>query len=112
VVEAGRGLRLRVAFPARDGEEVALLLDPDAIVVARRRFPSSARNVLRGVVERVRRRRGDLEVTLVVRCPGGRLRVTLTEEPVRQLRLRPGTRVWLYVKATALRRVGGPRRPR
>ena len=105
-VRVGRSLRLRVAFAAEDGEPVSLLLDPESVVVARRRFPSSARNVLRGAVESLRREPDALGLTLVVRCPGARLRVAMTEEPVRQLGLRPGVTVWLYVKATALRRVG------
>lgn len=105
-VRMGRSLRLRVAFPAQDGEAVSVLLDPESVVVARRRFPSSARNVLRATVERVRRDPDALGLTLVVRCSGARLRVAITEEPVRQLGLRPGAVVWLYVKATALRRVG------
>ena len=105
-VRVGRSLRLRVAFAAPDGERVAVLLDPEAVLVARHRFPSSARNILRGTVEAVHRDRNSLARTLVVRCSGERVRVAVTEEPVRQLGLRPGTAVWLYVKATALRRVG------
>jgi molybdate transport system regulatory protein len=109
-VRVGRSLALRVAFPAEDGEAVSVLLDPEAVVVARRRFPSSARNVLAGTVEALRRTPGSLGVTLVARCSGVRIRVLVTEEPVRQLGLRPGGRVLLYVKATALRRVETPRR--
>jgi molybdate transport repressor ModE-like protein/molybdopterin-binding protein len=104
-VVVGRTLHLRVAFPAEDGERVALLLDPEAVLIARHRFASSARNVLAGTVEAVRRA-GPLDRTLVVRTGAVRLRVAVTAEPVRQLRLRPGARVVLYVKATALRRVG------
>ena len=107
-VRLGRGLRLRVAFAAEDGAPVALLLDPESVVLARRRFPSSARNVLAGVVTGIRAGRGSLDLLLTVRCAGVTIRVAVTEEPVRQLRLRPGVRVWLYVKATALRRVGEP----
>ena len=110
-VRVGRSLRLRVAFPAEDGAAVSFLLDPEAVVVARRRFPSSARNVLHGLVEGVGRARDGLDLTLLVRCSGCRLRVALTAEPVRQLGLRPGVPVWLYVKATALRRVGTPSAP-
>ena len=105
-VRVGRSLRLRVAFAAEDGEAVSVLLDPEAVVVARRRFPSSARNVVRARVEEVRPEGGDLGVTLLVRCPGARLRIAMTPEPVRQLDLHPGATVYLYVKATALRRVG------
>jgi len=104
-VVVSRKLRLRVAFEADEGESVSVLLDPEAILVARRRFPTSARNVLPGIVEAVRSD-GSQEVTLVVRSGSARLRVALTAEPVRQLRLKPGVRVVLYVKATALRRVG------
>jgi molybdate transport system regulatory protein len=103
------GLRLRVAFPARDGEAVSVLLDPESVVVARHRFASSARNVLRATVERVRRDPRALGLTLEVRCFSSPIRVAITPEPVRQLGLRPGATVYLYVKATALRRVdGGP----
>ncbi|HYB78381.1 MAG TPA: TOBE domain-containing protein [Thermoplasmata archaeon] len=105
-VHVGGGLRLRVAFPARDGEAVSVLLDPESVVVARHRFASSARNVLRATVEHVRRESGALGLTLGVRCHGTSLRVAITEEPVRQLELRRGATVYLYVKATALRRVG------
>ncbi len=104
-VAVAPGLRLRVAFSAADGEPLRLVLDPEAIVVARRRFPSSARNVIAGTVERVERDPSGLGLTLRVRVAGSTLRVALTEEPVRQLGLRPGVRVLLYVKATALRRV-------
>jgi molybdate transport system regulatory protein len=109
-VRVGRSLRLRVAFAAEDGEAVSLLLDPEAVVVARRRFASSARNVLKGTVEAVRPQRDDLGLTLVVRTAGSHLRIAMTEEPVRQLGLRVGAPVWLYVKATALRRVSEPGR--
>jgi molybdate transport repressor ModE-like protein/molybdopterin-binding protein len=105
-VALGNGIRLRVAFPAEEGEPVSVLLDPESILVARGKFASSARNVLRGTVQQVRSGRDRLGWTLVVRTGPVRLRVAVTEEPVRQLGLAPGARVWLYVKATALRRVG------
>ncbi|MFZ1023931.1 MAG: hypothetical protein WAN87_07335, partial [Thermoplasmata archaeon] len=57
--------------------------------------------------------RGDADPlgrTLLVRVGAARLRVAVTEEPIRQLHLRRGARVWLFVKATALRRVGRSRR--
>lgn len=105
-VTVGKGVRLRVAFTAEEGEPVSVLLDPESILVARGKFPSSARNVLPGTVEEVRPGRDSLGWTLVVRSGPARLRVAVTEEPVRQLGLAPGARVWLYVKATAVRRVG------
>ncbi len=110
-VAIARGPVLRVAFPAADGERLGLVLDPEAIVVARRRFPSSARNVIPGTVRRVERPRRGLDAVLHVRVRGATLRASLTEESVRQLGLRTGSRVALYVKATALRRVVGPTAP-
>jgi molybdopterin-binding protein/molybdate transport repressor ModE-like protein len=104
-VRLGDGVELRVTFPARDQERVALLLDPEAILVARERFPTSARNVLPATVESVSNGPGRLDRTLTVRVGPMALRASVTAETVRQLRLRAGARVWLYVKATALRRV-------
>ena len=110
-VVLGKNLRLRVAFPAEEGEPVSVVLDPESILVARKRFASSARNVLPATIEGFRAGSSRLGRTLLVRAGPVRLRVAITEEPVRQLGLVPGTRVWLYVKATALRRVGrGPAR--
>ncbi len=106
-VDAGSGIRLRVAFAADEGEPVAVLLDPEAIVVARARFPSSARNVIEGRVTEIDRPTGGLDVTLRVRAGATPIRVAMTEEPIRQLGLRRGSRVFLYVKATSLRRVSG-----
>lgn len=108
-VEVGPGLSLRVAFAALDGEPVRVVLDPETIVVARRRFASSARNVLAGTVERIRPGPGPLERELDVRAGPVRLSAALTAEPIRSLGLARGRRVYLYVKATALRRVGAPR---
>ncbi len=98
-------LRLRVAFGAEEGEAVSVLLDPESILVARRRFASSARNVLAGRVEAVQVDPDSLGATLSVRVGATHVRVAVTQEPIRLLHLRRGSRVWLYVKATALRRV-------
>jgi molybdate transport system regulatory protein len=104
-VEVPGGVRLRVAFPGEEGERVGVALDPESIVVARRRFASSARNVLPASVRGVERRAGALDLLLRVRIGSVQLRVAVTEETVVQLGLRRGARVLLYVKATALRRV-------
>ena len=104
-IDLGGDARLRVAFLADEGEPVAVLLDPESILVARGRFPSSARNVVPGTVASVRRRRAPAGSALVVRTGSTPLRVAVTEDALRQLRLSKGVRVWLYVKATALRRV-------
>jgi molybdate transport system regulatory protein len=104
-VETAAGLRLRVVFAAEDGERVGVALDPEAIILARRRFPSSARNVLPGVVDGIGRVAGGLDRQLRVRVGSAVLRVAVTEETVAQLGLRRGARVVLYVKATSLRRV-------
>ena len=95
-----------MAFHAEEGERVTVLVDPESILVARGKFPSSARNVFRGTVEDLRRSADPIELTVVIRAGSALFRVTVTEESVRQLRLVRGAPVWLYVKATALRRVG------
>ena len=108
-VELGPSLALRVAFRAADGEQVGVALDPESIVVARARFPSSARNVLPAVVEAVTAGGGPFGRLLFVRAGGQRLRVSVTAEPIRTLGLAPGRRVFLYVKATAIRRIAAAR---
>ena len=104
-VRVGPSLRLHVAFRAEDGASIAVLVDPEAIVVARRRFPSSARNVLAGSVEATRPGGGRLGRTLLVRTGPVRWRIAITDAALRQLGLGNGTRVWLYLKATAVRPV-------
>jgi molybdopterin-binding protein len=107
-VVVGKTLRLRVAFPAEEGERVSVLIDPESILVARKKFASSARNVLPAMIEEVRPGAGAQGWTLVAQAGPARLRIAVTEEPVHQLALAPGAPVWLYVKATAVRRVGRP----
>ena len=97
------GARLRVAFPASDGERVGLLLDPDAILLARGQFRSSARNVLAATVTRVRPGRGPSGQLVELRTGRTVLRATVTSETLRELGLRRGQRTYVYVKATALR---------
>ncbi len=108
VVDLGSLLRLRVNFLAKDGERVAVLLDPEAILVARHRFPSSARNVVGATIDAIEPGPGPLGRTLRVRAGPLRLRASVTAETVRDLGLKPGGRVVLYMKATALRRIARP----
>ncbi len=61
-----------------------------------------------GTVESIRPA-GRLGRTLVVRVGPVRVRAAVTPEPIRQLGLAPGTSVYVYVKATALRRAPGGR---
>jgi molybdate transport system regulatory protein len=111
-VDLGRGIRLKVAFSAEDGERVTVHQDPESVLVARGRFPSSARNVVRATVDAVRSLRRPGGSMVVVRVGGHRWRVAVTAEAIRALPLKKGVRVWLYVKATALRRGGrATRRP-
>lgn len=104
-LDVGGGLRLRVAFAGAEGERVRAAIDPEAVLVARERFASSARNVLAATVERVRRGSASAADRLVVRAGNLQLRVAVTDDAVDQLRLARGVRVWLYVKATAVRRL-------
>jgi molybdopterin-binding protein/molybdate transport repressor ModE-like protein len=95
---------LAVAFRAPEGRRVDVGVDPEAFVVGRRKVDLSARNVLEGTVEGVRRR-SDGTATLRVLWAGHPVRVALTEGSVERLRLAGGVRVFLYLKAVAVRRV-------
>jgi len=110
-VEIGPELTLAVAFPARPGEEVEIAIDPESVIVATERFPTSARNVLPGRVARLRRSgpgtapgRWQLEVD----AGGPTIPAAVTPSAVRSLGLRVGRRVYLYVKATSVTRLDGP----
>lgn len=103
---ASQGIQWHVAFPAREGEWVRFAVDPEAAIVSLHRFSSSARNRLRGVVQSIVRSSSGV-VALRVLVGEAVLHVTVTAEAARDLRLRAGLAVYLYIKATALHRVGG-----
>jgi molybdate transport system regulatory protein len=108
-VVAPDGFSAAVAFAAEDGQKVTVTIDPESIVVALGAMRSSARNAWEGVVERVRRPRADGPTgrrELTVRLGAHRLSVALTARSVASLGLRPGRRVTLLAKATAVRPVG------
>jgi molybdopterin-binding protein/molybdate transport repressor ModE-like protein len=96
---------LAVAFRAPDGARVDVGIDPEAFVVGRHKVALSARNVLEGTVATVRRK-GDGTATLRVLWARRPVRVALTGGSVERLRLAPGVRVYLYLKAVAVRRLG------
>lgn len=109
-VDVGRGFAWNVDFLAREGERVTVTLDPEAVLVARAVFATSARNVLRGAVVRVRSAgagTGGERRLLLVRSGRVRVLAAVTDGSVRRLALAPGRRVVLFVKATALHRGGG-----
>lgn len=104
-VALSRGLALFVTFSAREGERVRVAVEPEALVVARSRFPSSARNVLPGTIESVGRVDA-LRALLRVRVGESlSLYAAITPRSEASLRLRPGSRVYLYLKATAVTRL-------
>ena len=104
-VDLGPGLALFVTFTAREGESVRVAVEPEAIVVARSRFPSSARNVVPGTIEAVRSVDA-LQAVLRVRVGEATwLDAAVTPRSETSLRLRPGARVYLYLKATAVARI-------
>jgi molybdopterin-binding protein len=98
----GRGWRLWVSFEAEEGEAVAVTLEPESVLLARRRLPTSARNVIPARIDSVGPPDGST-VEIVARTGGTRIRSRITPQALADLRLRPGVPVFLYVKATALR---------
>jgi molybdate transport system regulatory protein len=108
-VDLAGGPTLAVTFQAEEGRSVTVAVEPEAVVLARGNFPTSARNALPGVVRRIRHRVGasSLDVALVEVSVGRRtVGALVTDRAVRALNLVPGRRVVAYVKATAIRRVG------
>jgi molybdate transport repressor ModE-like protein/molybdopterin-binding protein len=107
-VDVGAPQSLRVTFEGTEEEPVGIVLEPEAIVLARSEFVSSARNVLRGEVLNLGALsgQGPRRATYVrVRWGPWRLKVAITPESIRTLELRRGSPVWLYIKATAIRRI-------
>lgn len=102
------GPDLVVGFSSEEGAVVTVAIDPEAIIVARKRYPTSARNTLPATVDTVHA--GPESWYVEARVGQHPIRVALTAESVKSLRLRAGARIWLYLKATAVRRLGGPNR--
>ncbi len=100
------GFRLLVSFRARPGARVSVAVDPESILVALRRFPSSARNVLPATIRSVESDPGGTAI-VVARVGPRRYQAAVTSASVDRLALRPGRSVYLYLKATAVRRVTG-----
>ncbi|MHB8352431.1 MAG: TOBE domain-containing protein [Thermoplasmata archaeon] len=94
-----------VGFTASEGESVALAVDPEAVLVARRKIPTSARNAIAGRIREVR------QVDAARHCLGIAVKgaptisALVTPHSVHALKLAPGVLVYLYIKATALRRL-------
>lgn len=101
------GAFLAVAFRGRPGAPVRVAVPAESVVLARRPFASSARNRLRAEVRRLERR-GAGRWVVHLQAAGALWRVAVTPASVRSLRLAPGARVYLMVKATAIRRRPGP----
>lgn len=96
------GPELTVAFRAKPAQRLAVTISPEALLLARGRFRSSARNVIAGTVVGRLRMRGGTPL-LPLECGGVRLHAAVTPESVRRLGLVPGRRVFVYLKATAVR---------
>ena len=105
-VELDNGLRLFVGFRRPEGDLVGISVNPDAVVVARRRFPSSAQNVLLSRVLSLAPL-SESRVLLTAEVRGVRLSSCITPQARRSLGLRKASRVYLYVKANAVRPVSG-----
>ncbi len=79
---------------------VSVAIRPEELILSRERFASSAVNVFCGVVERVvPAERGEVLVYVDVGLP---LAAAVTEQSVERLGLRPGERVMVTCKATAV----------
>lgn len=93
---------LAVGRRGRTGTSVQVEVDPEAVVVGRSRVRLSTRNVLAATVRAVRRR-ADGTAVLLARWGAHDVRVAITSAAAAELGLTAGRRVYLYVKATAIR---------
>lgn len=110
-VTSPTGPTLQVDFLAREGEVVTCAVDPETVVIADQVFPTSARNALSAEVVRVRPDPSDPvhdRRIVTVRLGTTPWSIAVTRASVDAFRLRPGRKVVLLVKATAIRRVDGP----
>ncbi len=96
------GGELAIGRAGRAGTVAYAEIDPESVVVGRSRVRLSTRNVLPATVRAVRRR-ADGNATLVARWGPREVRAAITSASVAELGLIPGRRVYLYVKATAVR---------
>lgn len=94
-----------VTFAATDGESVSFAIDPEAVVVARRKIPTSARNLIHGRIREIQRVDAARRRLIVTVEGAPVISAAVTPHSVQTLRLEPGTPVYLYIKATALRRI-------
>lgn len=102
-VDVAPHLRLEVAFEAEEGEPVVVGIPPESVLLARQPVATSARNRWEGEV-RSCIPSGTGSCTLEVDVRGVLLRVLVTARSVRELRIAPGRRVYLLIKATAVHR--------
>jgi molybdopterin-binding protein/molybdate transport repressor ModE-like protein len=105
------GLSLHVSFTAAPGGQVVLAIDPESILVARQAFPTSARNVVRGRITRITPEPPGRRI-LSVDARGDHLEAVVTQDAVRDLGLKRGSSVVLYIKAAAVHPLAiGPATP-
>ena len=105
-VDLNGGVSLIVTFTAREEESVRVAIEPEAIVMARSRFESSARNVISGTVDAVRRLDALRALVHVRLAREVWLDAAVTPRSLRLLGITKGARIFLYLKATAGARLG------
>ena len=110
VIRLPDGQRLYVGFRARPGAMVEAMVPAESIVLAPRPIATSARNRLSARVARLSPKGPGL-LLAELQAAGTRWTVALTAASVHALRLAPGRRCYLLVKATAARRVAAPVTP-
>ncbi len=104
IVEA-RGARILAVIDAKPGDEVVLALRPEDIVILKElRAESSARNVLPAVIVDLEPR-GPLVLVHARSAEGLVLRAYVTKSSAEHLELRPGSKVVLCFKASAVKKI-------
>ncbi len=103
-VRVNGAARFWVGFLAAEGATVTVAIDPEVVLVARRKIVTSARNTFSGKIRSIERIDAPRR-RITIAAGGMHLSAVVTPHSIRALKLRRGVPVVLYIKATGLRRL-------
>lgn len=101
VIEAEEGLEIYSSDPAELGEEIAVSIRPEEIILARETVESSARNILRGNVTGVFKK--EHLVVVEVKMGNAEIKAVITPTSCEMLGLEPGRETYAVFKASNAR---------
>jgi len=100
LVDLGNGVQIEMT-EAKAGK-VSVFVDPKEIIISRKRFASSARNVLRGRITEVKDAGNVVKIIIDVGKP---FTVQITKKSLAEMKLSLGTEVYLAFKASSVQAI-------